>query len=337
THEPLLDVSSFGAGAGAAIRAGAGARAWIGGGGSTTVGLVRRDGLKGTVNLTVRGLPAGVTAAFAKPSFVGWDVGPTTLAFTVAATATPGTTTIEIVATGGTGTQLALHAMQLELAADAVDPVAAAVSEALVAPATVTTSGATVRTRWTATDVGVGIARVVLSERRSGGAWVRVASGGPTLTERLARLPFNTLIAHQVVAFDGVGNNSSPADGPDITLSQYSEGTSLATYSGTWRRAYSSSALGGATKYATAYGASVTVRFTGRSIGWISTVAPTRGSAKVYVDGVYKRTVVLTGTTAYRRLVYAINLPAGPHTLRIVVLGTSGRPRVDVDGFVIVR
>ena len=31
------------------------------------------------------------------------------------------------------------------------------------------------------------------------------------------------------------------------------------------------------------------------------------------------------------------DLPAGAHTLKLVVVGTSGRPRVDVDGFIIER
>jgi hypothetical protein len=35
-----------------------------------------------------------------------------------------------------------------------------------------------------------------------------------------------------------------------------------------------------------------------------------------------------------RRVVFiAANLAAGPHTVKIVVRATLGRPRVDVDGF----
>jgi subtilisin len=337
THEPLLDASSFGGGAGAAIRANAGARAWIGGGGATKVGLVRRDGLKGTINLTVEGLPAGVTASFAKPAFVGWDVAPTTLSFTAAADAAPGTTEIQVVANGGSGTELDRHPMLLEVGADAVVPVAGGIEESLVVPATVTPDGATVRTRWTATDEGSGIARVELRERRAGGSWSLVASGGATFLERSARLPFTKAVGHRINAWDAAGNPSASAYGPDVTLTQYYEATSIATYGGTWKRVALSSALGGATKYATAAGASVTVRFSGRSIGWVSIVSPTRGSAKVYLDGAYQRTVSLTGTTATRRLVYAASVAPGPHTLRIVVVGTSGHPRVDVDGFVVVR
>jgi subtilisin len=335
SHEPLLDASSFGAGPGATIKAKTGVRMWVGGRASTTVALVRRDGLKGTVELTVDGLPEGVTASFAKPSFLGWDVAPTTLTFTAAPEAAPGTTQVEIVATAGSGTGLDRVPMELEVGADTVAPVAGGISEALLVPSTVSPDGAMVRTRWTTTDEGSGIDTIDLRQRRSEGPWSLVASGGPTFVERSARLPFKVAVGHRINVTDAAGNPSETAYGPDITLTQFYEGTGFATYGGTWKQAKLASALGGATKYATAAGASVVMRFTGRSVGWISTVAPSRGSAKVYIDGVYQRTVVLTGTTATRRMVFAATVEPGAHTLKVVVVGTSGRPRVDVDGFVV--
>jgi len=45
---------------------------------------------------------------------------------------------------------------------------------------------------------------------------------------------------------------------------------------------------------------------------------------------------LLAGTLQQRRIVFsASGLTAGAHTLKIVVKGTAGRPRVDVDGFVV--
>jgi hypothetical protein len=80
----------------------------------------------------------------------------------------------------------------------------------------------------------------------------------------------------------------------------------------------------------------VSYRFTGSSIGWIAAKGPTRGSAAVYVDGVYAGTVSLySSTTTTRVVAFARNFGAnGTHTLRIVVSGTAGHPRVDVDAFV---
>jgi hypothetical protein len=90
-------------------------------------------------------------------------------------------------------------------------------------------------------------------------------------------------------------------------------------------------------RYATKAGASVTFRFTGRAVGWVSVRATTRGNARVSIDGTTVGTVYLYGSTAYRRLVFARHPTPGTHTLKITVLGTSGRPRVDVDGFIVME
>jgi hypothetical protein len=68
-------------------------------------------------------------------------------------------------------------------------------------------------------------------------------------------------------------------------------------------------------------------------------VGPDHGAAKVYVDGVLVTTIDLhAASTTYRRVAYARSWSAsGNHTLRIVVVGTAGRPRVDIDAFEVVR
>ena len=68
-------------------------------------------------------------------------------------------------------------------------------------------------------------------------------------------------------------------------------------------------------------------------------MGPDRGIARVYVDGVLARTVDLgaaspgAATVVFRRAWGS----AGLHRLRIVVVGTAGRPRVDVDAFAVLR
>jgi hypothetical protein len=104
-------------------------------------------------------------------------------------------------------------------------------------------------------------------------------------------------------------------------------------------RATSPSAAAGYVRYATRAGAAASVRFTGRAIGWVAPMGPTRGSAKVYVDGVYKATVSLYRSSfAARRIVFRASwASSGAHTIRIVVVGTAHRPRVDVDAFALIR
>ena len=62
---------------------------------------------------------------------------------------------------------------------------------------------------------------------------------------------------------------------------------------------------------------------------------PTRGSFKVYEDGVYQGTVSEYSPTNVGSVVLWTHgsQPAGPHSVKIVVVGTAGHPRVDIDGF----
>ena len=71
----------------------------------------------------------------------------------------------------------------------------------------------------------------------------------------------------------------------------------------------------------------------------MTTKAATRGSFKVYVDGVYKATISTHSTTTkYRQLVYQFSWSSpGTHKVKIVVSGTAHHPRVDLDAFVVLR
>ena len=67
--------------------------------------------------------------------------------------------------------------------------------------------------------------------------------------------------------------------------------------------------------------------------------ASTSGQAYVYVDGVKVSTVDLkSSTTMYRNAIWTRNWSsAAKHTVKIVVVGTSGRPTVTTDGLVYLR
>lgn len=92
-------------------------------------------------------------------------------------------------------------------------------------------------------------------------------------------------------------------------------------------------------RWAKAAGASATLRFTGLSAAWRGPVGPTRGQAKIYVDGVYRKTVDLYNSTfvASRSLYTATFATNATRTLKIVVSGTSGRPVVAIDAFIVKR
>ena len=60
--------------------------------------------------------------------------------------------------------------------------------------------------------------------------------------------------------------------------------------------------------------------------------------AEVYIDGALATTVdFYRSSAAHRQVVFTRSwATTGPHLFKVVVLGTSGRPRVDVDAFVVV-
>jgi hypothetical protein len=93
-------------------------------------------------------------------------------------------------------------------------------------------------------------------------------------------------------------------------------------------------ASGGTTTYATASGARARTTFSGRAIALVAPVGPTRGSAKIYVDGVYAATVSFKASAGKSRVVmYTRTFTTfGRHTIEVRLTGTG---RVDVDAFVI--
>ena len=117
---------------------------------------------------------------------------------------------------------------------------------------------------------------------------------------------------------------------------RYQESTSLATYHGTWKTSSSSSHSGGRARYATSSRAYVQFALNARSVALVMPRGPSRGSARIYVDGSYVKTISLySSTTKYRQVTFARNWGGvGAHTIRIAVVGTAGHPRVDIDALI---
>jgi len=137
------------------------------------------------------------------------------------------------------------------------------------------------------------------------------------------------------VATDVVGNppTTSAESGP-WTITRTQEGG--ATYAKTWS-ALPSTQNWGSVKFSKTVNATATFNFSGTEVAWVSTKSPKRGKAKVFVDGVLQTTVDLFASSLKdRQIVFtASGLSAGPHTLKIQVVGTIGRPRVDIDGIIV--
>jgi hypothetical protein len=105
-------------------------------------------------------------------------------------------------------------------------------------------------------------------------------------------------------------------------------------YASTWKNARYSAYAGHQVSYATRKGASASLAFTGTGIAWVGPVGPTRGKARVYVDGRLAATVNLRKSDFKARVIlFAKPLKAGKHTIRIVV-ATSGKP-VAIDQLIV--
>ena len=115
------------------------------------------------------------------------------------------------------------------------------------------------------------------------------------------------------------------------------ESSATIAYLGNWATARHAGYSGDRVRYAKAAGATATLTFTGTKVTWIGPVGPTRGKARVSIDGVEVKTVNLyAGGFRAQKALFSASFPtAGEHTLTITVLGTPGHALVAIDGFAI--
>ena len=295
--------------------------------GSATVGIVRMN-FDAEVALDVSGLPTGAAAA--------WNASPTaetSSALTVSTDAAVTPTGSYPLTITGVGDGLTRTTKVTLVVADGIPPT-------LVAPWTKLMAGTTldstvpVLVSWGATDPS-GLSSMPLQRALNGGSWSSVALPNLAVRSTWQSVAVGATVQHRVRATDRLANVSSWATGPSVKALLTQQTSTAIRYSGTWISQAASSASGGSVRYSTAPGANATFTFTGGSVAWLAARGPTRGSARVYVDGVYAGTVSLYASSGHSRaIVFARNFGAsGSHRLTIVVVGTAGHPRVDVDGF----
>jgi alpha-tubulin suppressor-like RCC1 family protein len=193
---------------------------------------------------------------------------------------------------------------------------------------------------WAGSDAtGSGIAHYELAKSTDGGAtWTPISTSLTAAAYSMAAAPSGT-IRFEVRAVDKAGNIGSWTVGPVYTprLAQTSSGV---TYAGTWSSQTSASYSGGSTRYSSKAGSSATYKFTGRSVSIVMTRSKTRGSVRIYVDGSssYSTVSCAATTTAYRSIVWSKAwASSGTHKIKVVVVGTSGRPRIDFDAIVVIK
>ena len=195
-----------------------------------------------------------------------------------------------------------------------------------------------VRLSWTGgSDAQSGIQGWIVQRSTNGGSYVTI--GTAPLRAFNVALRSSTTYRFRIATLDHAGNRSAFVYGASFRTGSASESSSSVRYTGTWSTPTSTSYLGGKANFAKVRCVSETFRFTGKQFAWVGLTGPTSGKARVYVNGTYVKTVDLyAATTGYRKIVYTRTWStSATRSIRIVVAGTTGRPRVTVDSFFIIR
>ncbi|MDI9887592.1 N-acetylmuramoyl-L-alanine amidase [Streptomyces sp. HNM0645] len=192
---------------------------------------------------------------------------------------------------------------------------------------TVNTTAVPLTLSWKATD------SAALKEVRLTAPLARTY--GPTTYSAAHTAKSGAATTWSMTAYDQAGNTTAASvAGTPVILQETS-----ATRSGTWSTKSSTSYLGGKSYSSSSKNASLTWTFTGRSAAWVVSRATGSGQAYVYVDGVKAATVDLkSSTTKYRDAIWTKTwTTSAKHTIKIVVVGTSGRPTITTDGLVYLK
>ena len=187
-----------------------------------------------------------------------------------------------------------------------------------------------------ASDTVTSVAGYVVQASQDGGPYTVVRRPSHTQTY-VAMLPSRTY-RFRVTATDQAGNTSTAVSTTGLEAVAFQESSQAVRYRGKWTTQADSRAWGGHLRYSGVRGASAKLTFTGRGIAWIAETSPYLGNAVIYVDGSRVATINLREVTTYRWTGYVRMWASdGRHTLRVVVAGSAGHRRVDIDGFVVVR
>jgi hypothetical protein len=225
----------------------------------------------------------------------------------------------------------------LRLVVDSTAPTVTAPAMSVVTTSTLTPT-VPVKLSWSGNDAGSGVTSYRLEQNVDALGWETIISS-TTRTSVTRALPFGHNVQYRVTATDAAGNDSAPATSAKFRPYLYEQTVTNISYSGSWSTYSGGNYSGGSVKATSTAGRSATFTSSNtRSIAFVTTKATSRGSFKVYIDGVYKKTISTNGSTKYRQILYQYSWSSpATHKMKIVVSGTSGHPRVDVDAFVSLR
>ncbi|MEP7158132.1 MAG: fibronectin type III domain-containing protein, partial [Chloroflexota bacterium] len=221
---------------------------------------------------------------------------------------------------------------------DTTAPAALAPSATLGSPS-VLAAKAKVRLAWPAASDPSGIAAYDVQYRVGSGGWTSIGLASPTSLAVDFGVTPGKAYAFRVGARDGAGNVGwSPSSNVQLALRQ--ESNTNVTYVGGFQRVHLDGSSGGRVRMTGVGGRLARLTFTGRGVGFVTTRAPARGIAQVWLDGNHVATLDLYAAARQTRVVaWSAAVPAGNHVLEIRVTGTRNplarSNRIDIDAFIV--
>jgi GH25 family lysozyme M1 (1,4-beta-N-acetylmuramidase) len=299
-------------------------RSWV-----STIAIARTN-FTDPVQLSVSGLPTGASATF--------SANPTTGSSSVMTITTSNTGNVTPIGTypvtvSGEGGGLSRATVVNVTVVDGIAPtIAAPVAWLMTGQLGSTTTRVAIG--WTGSDPS-GIVSYHLDRQVNGGAWARVSLTTATSISVIHTLTLGAVYRYRLAATDRLGNVTSWTYGRPFKALVVQQSHASVTYGGSWHPAFVSDASGGSLKYATAAGSWASYAAYGSSAAWVGYRGPGRGSARVYLNGVYQQTISLyASTNSARRIVFTARWGSlSGRTLKVVTVGGTTHPRVDVDAF----
>lgn len=294
----------------------------------SVTGLSATDFTKsGTATGCIVGAPIGSGAAYVV-AVSGCSEG--TLKLTLKANSVT-----DVLAASGPATAVSARTVTIDRTLPTITPV----TISLRTGGQVTVAGALrVDLSWAGSDgAGTGIARYQVARSvDSGATWTVLTSYQPA-SPYTTSVASSGVVRFRVRAVDKAGNVGAWSTTADTTPLLRQEASFA--FVGPWSTAASASYSGGAVKYSSTIGASATFTFTGRAVAFVTTEAASRGQVKIYVDGtLIAWPSTYAATTAYRMQLWSYGwATSAQHTVKLVVVGTVGHPRIDVDAMAILK
>jgi subtilisin family serine protease len=343
-HEPMLSVSRIGTLGSFSMSPGSTATISSKGGSvNAPFKVTRSSTFFERVRFRVDSVPSGWTAAFPTSSVFGWTATSATVRVTAPRDAKPGTYHVAVSGTNWGRTKSTT--VTVNVAADlptAKAPTASVLKSSVLGRTSTGSNTVTLRASWTAaTDPSDAIVHYEVQRSINGGTYGgSVTTSASTRQVAYSGLGLGSTYRFRVRAQDSDGSWSPWATaGAAVTPLGISDRSSLVTYTGSWSRYASSNSTSGWITSSSQAGARARYRFTGRGIAIVVPTNATRGKATVYLDGTYRATLDLySSSSVYRKVVYIGNWStSGTHTIELRVTGTSGRPTVSLDGFILLK